>query len=51
MVAGYMGIKPRYKDPDALDDPEAETQRWIRMEEDVSNQDLGVFADIAGIRL
>ena len=41
MVASYFGIKPRYKDPDELSDPKAETERWLKMAEEDSGQDLG----------
>jgi hypothetical protein len=40
MVAAYLGIKPRYRDPDELADPVAETERWMRIEEECAMQDL-----------
>jgi hypothetical protein len=38
-----MEIEKPYHDPDALQDPAAETARWIAMEEEAAKQDLGEF--------
>lgn len=47
LVAAYMGVKPAYRDPEELADSVAETERWIRLEEECSKQDLSGFIGLA----
>lgn len=48
LVAGYLGYKPPYRDDDVLDDPQAETERWLKIEEECAKQELGEFLGLAG---